>query len=110
MKDYEVEVMGLYSHGQYGKEHYFGMVLSAENCKKAESFADELLYDMTYQEFFERCFNHFRSEFAKEQFMTVEVWTRTDNGKLKIHFYKRNLTDKINDDHRFTFKARVFRG
>lgn len=113
MKDYEVEVMGRYAHGCYGKEHYFGMVLSAENCKAAETFADDLVYDMTYQEFFERCVNHFHgehSEFVREQFMNVCVWTTHADGKMTCKYYQRSLTDKIKDDHKFTFKARVFKG
>ena len=70
MKQYEVEVMGKYSHGCYGKEHYFGMVVSTESCKQAEMFADDILYEMTYEEFFDRCINSFKNPYARELFMT----------------------------------------
>lgn len=110
MKQYEVEVMGKYFHGRYGKEHYFGMVLSCDSCKSAESFAEELVSVMTYEEFFDRCVNSFKSDLAKNQFMNIEKWTKLEDGKLKVSFYQRCLTDKIQDDHSFTFKARVFKG
>ena len=110
MKQYEVEVMGRYSHGCYGKEHYFGMVVSVESCKQAEMFADDLLYEMTYEEFFERCINHFKHPYAREQFMTEEKMIPLQTGGYKFQVIKHELSDRIGDAHKFTFKARVFRG
>lgn len=111
MKNYEVEVMGKYAHGCYGKEHYFGLVLSAENCKAAETFAEDILFDMTYQEFFERCVNdNYRKEIVQDSFMDGWEWTTADDGKQICKHYHRSLDDKIGNDHKFTIKARVFKG
>ena len=111
MKNYEVEVKGRYAHGCYGKEHYFGMVLCAENGKAAESFAEDILFDMTYQEFFDRCINdNYRKEIVQDSFMEGWESTTDDEGKQVYKHYHRNLTDKIGADHKFTIKARVFKG
>lgn len=112
MKQYEVEVKNWYSNGCYGKELYFGLILSAENCKSAETFAEDVLYDMTYQEFFDRCnSDNYRKQIVQNQFMNVQIWTRDENGKyLTSTRYQRELTDKIGNDKEFTFKARVFKG
>lgn len=112
MKQYEVEVMGSKSHGIYGKERYFGLVLSSDSCKSAETFAEDIIYDMTYQEFFDRCISdNYRKSIVQTQFMNVQIWARDENGKyLTSTHYKRELTDKIGNDHEFTFKARVFKG
>lgn len=109
MKQYEVEVMGCFKHGIYGKERYFGLILAADSCKQAEYFADDLLYEMTYGEFFERLMTP-KCELAQKQFM--EIWKNYDNGDgtYKSVRYERNKNDRIGDDHRFTFKARVFKG
>ena len=112
MKNYEVQVKNWYSNGCYGKELYFGLVLSAESCKSAETFAEDILFDMTYQEFFERCNSDvYRNPIVQNQFMNVQVWTRDESGNyLTSTHYQRTLTDKIGTDHEFTFKARVFKG
>lgn len=109
MKQYEVEVMSYYQHGQYGKERYFGLILAADSCKQAEYFADDILYEMTYEEFFERLMKP-KSEFAKKQFMSG--WTCIDNGDgtYKQYQYDRKLNERIGNDHRFSYKARVFKG
>lgn len=111
MKNYEVEVMGRYSHGCYGKDHYFGMVLCAENCKAAETFAEDVISEMTYQEFFEMCVNdNYRKEIVQNSFMGVWEWTTHGDGTKTCKYCQRSLTDKIGADHKFTFKARVFKG
>jgi hypothetical protein len=112
MKQYEVEIKERYSHGCYGKQTYFGLVLSADSCKNAETFAEDIIYDMTYQEFFDRCISdNYRKSIVQTQFMNVQIWTRDESGRYIIPtYYKRELTDKIKNDRKFTFKARVFKG
>lgn len=111
MKQYEIEVKERYAHGCYGKQIYFGMVLCAENCKAAESFAEDVVYDMTYQDFFEMCVKDcYREKIVQESFMSIWEWTTHEDGKKTCKHCQRSLTDKIKDDHKFTFKARVFKG
>ena len=111
MKNYEIEVMERYSHGCYGKQVYFGLVLNAENCKAAESFAEDVIYNMTYGEFFEMCINdNYRKEIVQNSFMDGWEWITNEEGKQISKHYHRSLTDKIKDDHKFTFRARVFKG
>lgn len=110
MKQYEVEVMGRYSHGRYGKERYFGLVLSAENCEAAKSFAEDIVYGMTYQEFFDRCMNDaYKKEGIQKSFMNRWIWIE-DGGKERTIFERKELDDKISQYQEFTFKARVFKG
>lgn len=55
MKNYTVEVLGKYSHGRYGKTFYFGMIVSADNKQLAQSMVEELVNDMSDEEFIEWC-------------------------------------------------------
>lgn len=111
MKQYEVEVKEKYSHGCYGKQTYFGLVLCADSCKAAETFAEDVLYDMTYEQFFESCISdNYRKKIVQNNFMIVWERIANDNGTETFKYYQRNLTDKIKNDHGFTFKARVFKG
>ena len=111
MKQYEVEIMGKYSHGRYGKERYFGMILSADSCKNAESFAEDIIFEMTFEEFFERC-NQEYSDLAKKQFMCFKTFVLIGNNELKYMEKQYSLKDKIAErvEDKFSFKARVFRG
>lgn len=111
MKQYEVEVKGLYSHGCYGKEHYFTLVLAADSCKDAESFADDVLYGMTYQEFFNLCIRDcYQNPHVQESFMNECKRIDLPDGKCRFQYIQHELTDKIGDARSFTFKARVFKG
>jgi hypothetical protein len=111
MKNYEVEIKERYSHGCYGKETFFGLILSADSCKEAETFAEDILYDMTYQEFFERCHDkRFPTECCKRQYMFVERRIRNEDGTFSYKYEQKNLTDKLGSDHTFTIKARIFKG
>lgn len=111
MKDYEVEVKERYSHGCYGKPLYFSMVLHDNSCKSAESFAEDIIYNMTYEEFFNMCIDdNYSKEIVQKSFMRIWVHDLDENGKIVWKYFNRSLTDKIGNDHQFTFKARVFRG
>lgn len=61
MKDYTVEVLEKYSHGPYGKQFYFGMIVCADNKQSAQSMVEELVDDMTDDEFIEWCTNDAKS-------------------------------------------------
>ena len=61
MKNYSVEVLSKESHGRYGKSYFFGMCVSAANKKMAESFVEELVDDMTFDEFLEWCVDDMKS-------------------------------------------------
>lgn len=100
MKDYEVEVKEATSHGRRGKTWYFGMILNCDSRQQAEYFAEDIMYGMTYGEFFERLM---RPMTVDEQidFMTIE----TPSGSVI-----RDENDTIGDDHQFSYYARVFRG
>ena len=87
------------------------MVLSADSCKNAETFAEDIIYDMTYQEFFDRCLDkRFPTELCKKRFMNIEIWSKNEDGTNNSRYEQRNLTDKLKNDHEFTIKARVFKG
>ena len=51
MKQYQVEVLGKYSHGQYGKPYFTSWVLGHSSKDGAKDFAFEILAGKTWAEF-----------------------------------------------------------
>lgn len=106
-KQYEVEVYESTSHGHYGKQHYFGWVLSSDKVENAKSFALDILAGMTP--------NEIRKE-SDGRFYICNVcglhsWVPTGDGHFK--YVKLDLDKPIGYEEakkRFTIKARVFRG
>ena len=106
-KQYEIEVYSNASHGCWGKQHYFGLVLSSNTVANAESFALDILAGMTP--------NEVKKE-SEGRFYICEVcglhsWVPTEDGGLKR--VKLDLDKPFGYEEaekRFTVKARVFRG
>lgn len=105
-KQYEVEVYEKYSHGCWGKQHYFGWVLSSDKIANAESFALEILAGMTPNEICKE--SDGRLKYDPFIWHTFEP---TEDGK-----YRYVVLDPDKPigyemaEKRFTVKARVFRG
>lgn len=55
MREYNVEILGKYSHGVYGKEFFFGMYLCGFSKADVSGIAMEILANMTLGEFKDRC-------------------------------------------------------
>ena len=51
MKQYEVEVMEKYSHGQHGKQRFMGWILSHTSKDGAIDFAKDIMSGMTWGDF-----------------------------------------------------------
>lgn len=63
IKQYDVEVLGKYSHGRDGKNYYYGMGLAAYSKSGAENFAFDILSEMTFEEIANSCLDGWRSFF-----------------------------------------------
>lgn len=106
-KQYEVEIYEKYSHGHWGKQHYFSWVLSSDKIANAESFAIDILAGMTP--------NEVRKE-SDGRFYICNVCglhtvKKQEGGSYK--YAKLDLDEPFGYEEverRFTVKARVFRG
>lgn len=105
-KQYEVEIHEKHSHGHWGKEHYFGWVLSSDKVANAESFALDILAGMTPRELHNESEGKIRLE--------PYVWhTFVPLGNGYSKYVELDYDKPIGYEEaesRFTIKARVFRG
>jgi hypothetical protein len=105
-RQYEVEVYERYSHGCYGKQHYFGWILSSDKKANAESFALEILGRMTPNELHKESDGKLRTD--------VYGWHKfvpTQDGKYKYVILDNDEPIGYEEaEKRFTVKARLFKG
>lgn len=105
-RQYEVEVYEGYSHGCWGKQHYFGWILSSDKKANAESFALDILAGMT------------PNELMKESDGKVRVdvcgwygYVPTGDGTYRYVKLDNNKPIGYKEaERRFTVKARLLRG
>lgn len=108
MKQYEVEVYEKHSHGVWGKQHYFGMVLSSNNIANAESFALDILAGMTPNEVRERSDGRFFICSISGLRSWVPVGDGVHHKCVRLDLDKPFGYEEA--EKRFTVKARVFKG
>lgn len=106
-RQYEVEVYEKYSHGCWGKRHYFGWILSSDKKENAESFALDIIAGMSPNELVKEadgkmvppgvCGWHTWEDLGNGK----RRWVKLDNDKpVGYEFAEGN----------FTVKARLFKG
>jgi hypothetical protein len=105
-KQYELEIYNYYSNGRYGKQHYFGWVLSSNNRANAESFALDILAGMTPNEI---------NKEADGKFIlgSTHLHKFVPNGDGTFRYVELDNDEPIGyeeAERRFTVKARVLRG
>lgn len=103
-KQYEVEIYEKHSHGHWGKQHYFGWVLSSDKVANAESFALDILAGMTPNEVVKESDGRFI-------LCGLHTMKKQEDGSYK--YAKLDLDEPFGYEEvqeRFTVKARVFRG
>lgn len=104
-KQYEVEVYESYSHGCYGKTHYFGWILSADKKEGAEAFALEILAGMTPNEIHKESDGKFIINCGLYRYIPVG-----DGKHRSVLIGKDEPLGYEEAERRFTVKARLFRG
>ena len=105
-RQYEVEVYERYSHGCYGKQHYFGWILSSDKKANAESFAFEILAGMTPNELMKESDGKIRVDICG-----WHTWESLGNGKVRYVKLDNDKPIGYEDaEKRFTVKARLFKG
>ncbi len=103
-RQYEVEVYEKHSHGCWGKQHYFGWVLSSDKKENAISFAYDILAGMTPSEIV-------KEANGKAITPSWHTWERQEDGTLRYKKLDSNnpVGYEFAEDH-FTVKARLFKG
>ena len=105
-KQYEVEIYEANNHGCWGKQHYFGWVLSSDKIANAESFALDILAGMTPNELCKESDGRLPCD--------TYIWhTWEPLGDGKHRYVVMDMDTPIGYEEaakRFTVKARVFRG
>lgn len=106
-RQYEVEIYEKTSHGHFGKQHYFGWVLSSDKKENAISFALDILAGMTP--------NEVRKESDGRFYICnvcgLHTFVPSEDGKFK--YVKLDLDKPFGyeeAERRFTVKARLFKG
>jgi hypothetical protein len=105
-KQYEVEIYASDSHGCWGKQHYFGWVISSDKIANAESFALDILAGMTPNEINKEADGKFFHGITK-------LYGFVPNGDGTFRYVPLDNDKPIGykeAERRFTVKARVFRG
>ncbi len=106
-RQYEVEVYERYSHGCYGKVHYFGWILSADKKENAESFALDIIAGMTPNELVQEA----NGRMVPPGVSGWHIWEKQENGKMKYIQLDNNKPVGYNyAENNFTVKARLFKG
>lgn len=96
---------GAYSHGRYGKTHYFGWILSADKKENAEAFALEILAGMTPNEIYKESDEKFFIDCG------LYKYVHTGDGIYKsVAIEKDKPLGYEEVERRFTVKARLLRG
>ena len=112
-KDYEVNIMEKYSHGCHGKTIYGGWVLNSSSKTNAESFAYDILLNMTYQDLIDEFFNNY--QILNPLYIDWILEERIDfveDGVTRCCYEDRNLNQKISEDFidsNFTIKANILK-
>jgi hypothetical protein len=106
-KQYEVEVYEKCRHGKYGKQHYFGWVLSSDKKENAISFALDILAGMTP--------NEVRKESDGRFYICgvcgLHTFIPTEDGGYKYASLDLDKPFGYEEvERRFSVKARLFRG
>ena len=105
-KQYEVEVYEAHSHGCWGKQHYFGWVLSSDKVANAESFALDILAGMTPNELCKEA----DGRLTRDPYLW-HAWEPLEDGTWR--YVTLDMDKPIGYEEaakRFTVKARVLRG
>lgn len=104
-RQYEVEVYERYSHGCWGKTHYFGWILSSDKKANAESFTLEILAGMTPNEIHKESDGKFNASFGLFRYVPI------GDGKYRSKLIDKNEPLGYEEaERRFTVKARLLRG
>lgn len=112
-KDYEVNIMEKYSHGCYGKTIYGGWVLNASSKANAETFAYDILLNMTYRDLIDEFF--YKYQILNPLYIGWILEKRIDfveNGVTRCRYEDRDLAQKISEDfidNNFTIKANLLK-